>query len=111
MAAANSRTIVVAVSPGTFVARPWLENATAVVYTGMTGQEQGNALAQLLFNGNECQALGCPSGRIPFTVPTTMNQVNFSTLQYPGINNQSNYTEQLLVRMGLFLPCHQLALI
>lgn len=98
MAAVNARTVVIAVSPGTFVARPWLSNATAVVHTGMTGQEQGNAVAQLLFNGPECQALACPSGRIPFTIPTTMNQVNFSRLQYPGINNQSNYTEKLLVR-------------
>jgi beta-glucosidase len=93
VAQAQSRTVVVAVSPGQFVAEPWLEPTAALVYAGMSGQEQGNAIAALLFNTTDCQAMACPCGRLPFTVPTTMNQVNFTASQYPGINHQANCKE------------------
>src|SRR5205823_1371019 len=60
--AANPRTIVV-VATGGPVLLPWLERVPAVLESWYGGQEQGNALAAVLFGDVT------PSGKLPVTFP------------------------------------------
>ena len=62
VAAVNERTIVV-VNSGTPVLMPWAEQAAAVVYAWLPGQEFGTALADVLLGRAE------PGGRLPVTLP------------------------------------------
>jgi len=38
-----------------------------------------------------------PSGRLPVTYPNKDNEIGFTTDQYPGVNNEANYSEKLNV--------------
>lgn len=60
--AANPRTVVVVASGGP-VLMPWLEHVPSVLETWYGGQEQGNALADVLFGDVN------PSGKLPVTFP------------------------------------------
>jgi beta-glucosidase len=60
--AANPRTIVVLATGGP-VLLPWLEQVPAVLESWYGGQEQGNALADVLFGDIT------PSGKLPVTFP------------------------------------------
>src|SRR5260370_896218 len=62
VAAANPRTIVVLATGGP-VLMPWLDQVPAVLESWYGGQEQGNALADILFGDVT------PSRKIPRTVP------------------------------------------
>ncbi len=62
VAAANVRTIVVLATGGPALL-PWLDQVPAVLESWYGGQEQGNALADVLF-GNVT-----PSGKLPITFP------------------------------------------
>ncbi|KAF7314641.1 Glycoside hydrolase family 3 protein [Mycena kentingensis (nom. inval.)] len=60
----SSNTIVVVNSVGPIVMEPWIENpnVTAVVWSGLPGQEAGNAVTDILFGAYN------PSGRLPYTI-------------------------------------------
>ena len=60
--AANPRTIVVVASGGP-VLMPWIDQVPAVLVSWYGGQEQGNALADVLFGDVN------PSGKLPITFP------------------------------------------
>ncbi len=62
VAAANARTIVVLATGGP-VLMPWLDQVPAVLESWYGGQEQGNALADVLFGDVN------PSGKLPVTFP------------------------------------------
>ncbi len=62
VAAVNGRTIVV-VNSGMPVLMPWAEQAGAIVYAWLPGQEFGSALADVLLGRAE------PGGRLPVTLP------------------------------------------
>ena len=96
VSSAQTRTIVVAVTPGPFLAGNWSEAAAAILAVGLPGQEEGNAVAEVLFHGPRAQALGAPRGRLPYTVPNSENEMGFTPLMYPGIDHQANYTERLV---------------
>ena len=89
--AANTRTIVVAYAPAQIL-MPWSGQAAAILFSGMPGQETGNALADVLFGDVN------PSGKLPFTIAqaTTDYPVN-TTAQYPGVNNHAAYSEGMLI--------------
>ncbi len=91
VAAANPRTIVVLyVDAGTVM--PWLAQVPAVLVAWYPGQENGNALASVLFGDVN------PSGKLPVTFPAATNQVPANMpAQYPGTNDQVNYSEGLLM--------------
>lgn len=59
---ANARTIVV-VNAGAPVILPWLNDAAAVLWWWLPGQEAGNGLADAIFGVME------PSGHLPWTLP------------------------------------------
>jgi beta-glucosidase len=62
VAAVNDRTILV-VNSGMPVLMPWAEQAAAIVYAWLPGQEFGTALADVLLGRAE------PGGRLPVTLP------------------------------------------
>jgi beta-glucosidase len=80
VAAANPNTVVVLETGGP-VLMPWLERVAAVVEAWYPGQQDGDALAAVLFGDVT------PSGRLPQTFPTADSAVpTASTDQWPGAN-------------------------
>lgn len=92
VAAAQPNTIVVMINPGVVLTN-WSSEVQAVVAMFMPGQEEGHALADVLFGAVD------PGGRTPLTFPNIENEVNFTQAQYPGLpaSNPVNayYTEML----------------
>jgi len=87
----NAKTIAVTINPGAILTVPWDVDVAAILSMGMPGQEEGNALADVLFGAVN------PSGKLPVTFPNKDNEVGFTTQQYPGVNNEADYTEKLNV--------------
>jgi beta-glucosidase len=99
--AANPNTIVVVNAPGT-MAFPWAKLVPAIVCSFLPGQEDGNALASILYGDVN------PSGKLPLTFPIDEHQTYLTTpIQYPGVNYQTNYTEKLLVGYRWFDAAQQ----
>jgi beta-glucosidase len=89
VAAANPNTIVV-LNTGSPVEMPWIENVPAVLQLWYDSQEQGNALASVLFGKVN------PSGKLPTTFPVRL-QDNPAYINYPGENGQVRYGEGIFV--------------
>ncbi|WP_433186158.1 glycoside hydrolase family 3 C-terminal domain-containing protein [Actinoallomurus sp. CA-150999] len=89
--AANPHTIVV-LNSGAPVLLPWIDSVPAVLETWYPGEEDGNALAGLLFGDVN------PSGKLPVTFPRSETQTPVSTPErYPGVNGTATYSEKLEV--------------
>src|SRR6266851_136830 len=87
VAAANPRTIVV-LNTGSAVTMPWLSSVAGVLEAWYPGQEDGTAIASILFGNTD------PSGHLPVTFPTSLSQVPASTAaQWPGTNGTVDYSE------------------
>jgi len=87
VAAANPNTIVV-LNTGSAVTMPWLGSVAGVMENWYPGQQDGNAIAALLFGDVN------PSGKLPVTFPQSLSQVPASTTaQWPGQNGQVQYSE------------------
>src|SRR3954454_13319103 len=69
VSAVNPNTVVV-LAGGVPVTMPWLRQVPAVVDAFYAGQEQGNAIADVLFGDVN------PSGKLPVTFPRNENQPN-----------------------------------
>jgi beta-glucosidase len=88
---ANPHTVVV-LNSGTPVVMPWLSSAQAVVFPGYPGEEDGNAIAAVLFGQVD------PGGHLTMTFPASYAQTPASTpAQFPGVNGQVQYSEGILV--------------
>jgi beta-glucosidase len=89
VAAVNSNTIVVVYcSSATLL--PWSANVAAALVAWYPGQENGHALAKILFGDAN------PSGKLPVTFPGTASEVPANTLaQFPGVNGHAVYSEAL----------------
>jgi beta-glucosidase len=91
VARANPRTIVV-LNTGSAVTMPWLRSVPAVFEAWYPGQEDGNAIAALLFGDVN------PSGKLPVTFPGRLADVPARTpQQWPGAAGRVDYSEGLLV--------------
>ncbi|WP_426514475.1 glycoside hydrolase family 3 C-terminal domain-containing protein [Dactylosporangium sp. McL0621] len=91
VAAANPNTVVV-VNSGSAVTMPWVNSVKSVVEAWYPGQEDGNALAALLYGDTDF------TGRLPVTFPARLADVPASTAaQWPGQNGQVQYSEGLKV--------------
>ena len=87
VAAANPRTIVV-LNTGSAVAMPWLSSVAGVLEAWYPGQEDGTAIASILFGNSD------PSGHLPVTFPASLAQVPASTTaQWPGTGGTVHYSE------------------
>ena len=87
VAAANPNTIVV-VNSGSAVTMPWANSVKGIVENWYPGQEDGNAIAALLYGDTNF------SGKLPVTFPQSLAQVPANTAaQWPGQNGQVQYSE------------------
>ena len=98
VAAANPNTVVVVESGGP-VLMPWLSQVKGLVEAWYPGQDEGDAIASVLFGATN------PSGHLPETFPASAADLpTASTSQYPGvtvagdtIGPHSTYSEGLNV--------------
>jgi beta-glucosidase len=91
VAAANRNTVVV-LNTGSAVTMPWLGAVRGVFEAWYPGQEDGNAIAALLFGDAD------PSGKLPVTFPVSLADVPARTpQQWPGVDGKVDYSEGLLV--------------
>jgi beta-glucosidase len=96
VAAANPHTIVV-IKSGSAVLMPWVANVPAILEAWYPGEEDGNAVAAVLFGDVN------PSGKLPMTFPVNVSDLPANTpAQYPGINNVANYSESVFVGYRYF---------
>jgi beta-glucosidase len=92
VAAANPRTIVVLMSGGPIVTSAWEEGVPALLEAWFAGQEQGDAIARVLFGDVDA------SGRLPITFPTDEAHTPVATPeQYPGVDGVVHYREGIFV--------------
>jgi beta-glucosidase len=90
VAAANPRTIVV-LNTGSAVTMPWLNSVAGVLEAWYPGQDDGAALAAILFGKVD------PSGRLPVTFPVSLSQgPTTSSANWPG-TTQQDFTEGIFV--------------
>jgi beta-glucosidase len=94
VAAANPNTVVV-LETGTATTMPWLDRVKAVVEAWYPGDQQGTALARLLYGDVNF------AGRLPMTFPRSLVDTPTQTAaQYPGVAGtirQVSYDERLKV--------------
>ena len=89
VARANKNTIVV-LNVGSPVEMPWIDKVPAVLQLWYNSQEQGNALADVLFGDVS------PSGKLPTTFPIRLED-NPAYINYPGENGKVRYGEGIFV--------------
>ena len=94
IASVNPKTIVAVTNPGA-VLLPWstVSSVRSILLRGMPGQENGNALADILFGEVN------PFARLPISIPNKDNEVQFTPMQYPGVGEppEASYNEELLI--------------
>ncbi|HTI25731.1 MAG TPA: glycoside hydrolase family 3 C-terminal domain-containing protein [Kutzneria sp.] len=91
VAAANSNTVVV-LNTGSAVTMPWVDGVAGVLEAWYPGQEDGNAIASVLFGDTN------PSGKLPVSFPKSLNDVPAHTqAQWPGSNGTVQYSEGVKV--------------
>ena len=87
VAAANPHTVVV-LNTGSGVTMPWLDQVGAVLEAWYPGQQDGDAIAAILFGDAN------PSGKLPVTFPQSLAQVPASTpAEWPGADGRVDYSE------------------
>ncbi|WP_407918089.1 glycoside hydrolase family 3 C-terminal domain-containing protein, partial [Kitasatospora sp. NE20-6] len=87
VAAVNPRTVVV-VNSGSAVTMPWADAVQGIVENWYPGQEDGTAIASLLYGDTNF------SGKLPVTFPKSLADVPAATAaQWPGQNGSVQYTE------------------
>ena len=91
VATANPRTIVV-LNTGSAVTMPWLGKVAAVIEGWYPGQENGNAIAALLYGDVN------PSGKLPISFPKQIADLPTANVQqFPGANDRIEYSEGMNV--------------
>jgi beta-glucosidase len=89
--AANPRTVVV-LKTGSAVFMPWVDKVPAILEAWFPGEEDGNAVAAVLFGDVN------PSGKLPLTFPRRLADLPANTPeQYPGTNKVVHYSEGVFV--------------
>jgi beta-glucosidase len=91
----NPRTIVVLQTGGPVATTGWDRRVPAILENWFGGEEQGNAVADVLWGDVN------PSGSLPVTFPRSDRQTPITfrgdRLQYPEINDQTEYKEGVFI--------------
>ncbi|THU81666.1 glycoside hydrolase family 3 protein [Dendrothele bispora CBS 962.96] len=98
VASVNPNTVVVVHSVGPLILEDWVEhpNVTAILWAGVSGQEAGNSLVDVLYGDYN------PTGRLPYTIAKNMDDYNTQLLTAGDTNDMSHilsipYNEGLLI--------------
>ncbi|THU83353.1 glycoside hydrolase family 3 protein [Dendrothele bispora CBS 962.96] len=98
VASVNPNTVVVVHSVGPLILEDWVEhpNVTAILWAGVSGQEAGNSLVDVLYGDYN------PTGRLPYTIAKNMDDYNTQLLTAGDTNDMSHilsipYNEELLI--------------
>jgi beta-glucosidase len=92
VAAVNPHTVVVLNTGAPSRTSTWQDDVSAIVQAWYPGQEQGNAIADVLFGDVN------PSGKLPVTIPVDDDQTPTSSpAQFPGIDLRADYSEGVFV--------------
>jgi beta-glucosidase len=87
VSAVNPNTIVVLMSGSSVEIKSWEQDVPAILEAWYAGQEQGHAVARVLFGDVN------PSGKLPLTFPKSL--AHMPPLEYPGVNGTLRYSEGL----------------
>src|SRR5262249_38862834 len=92
VAAANPRTVVV-LKTGSAILMPWVDQVPAILEAWYPGEEDGNAVAEVLWGDFN------PSAKLPITFPRRLEDVPSNTPeQYPGtgpvVEFKNNYNDE-----------------
>lgn len=91
VAAANPKTVVV-LKTGSAVLMPWIAQVPAILEAWYPGEEDGNAVAAVLFGSVN------PSGKLPITFPKRLEDTPANTPErYPGVDKVARYSEGVFV--------------
>jgi len=91
VAAVNPRTVVV-LNTGGAALMPWIDRVAGVVEAWYPGQENGNAIAAVLFGDVN------PSGKLPMTFPRSDQQSPVAASErWPGVDGVVHYDEGVQV--------------
>ena len=89
VAKANKQTIVV-LDTGGPVLMPWIDDVAGVIEAWYPGQEDGNAIAAILYGDVN------PSAKLPLSFPRNAAGIpTASKAQWPGVDGHSVYSEKL----------------
>jgi beta-glucosidase len=92
VATANSRTVVVLMNAGPVEVASWETGVPAIVEAWYAGQEQGNAVARVLFGDVN------PCGKLPITFPRSESETPVAKPeQYPGVDGAVHYSEGVYI--------------
>lgn len=89
-----NKNVTVILNSGNAVTMPWVNDVKAIVQAWYLGSEAGNALANVI--SGEVN----PSGKLPFTFPRKLEDnaaISFGKTSYPGVNDNQEYKEDILV--------------
>ena len=90
LAKVNPNLIVVTMVGGPVDMRGWEDDVPAILHAWYAGQEQGSALAALIFGDAN------PSGKLTMTFPVSQAKTPIQTLrQYPGVDGKVWYDESI----------------
>ena len=91
VAAVNKKTIVV-LDTGGPVLMPWVNDIAGLIEAWYPGQEDGNAIAAVLFGDVN------PAAKLPLSFPRTATEIPTAQKeQWPGVDGRSVYSEKLNV--------------
>ena len=91
VATANPHTVIV-LKTGSAVLMPWIDKAAAILEAWYPGEEDGHAVAAVLFGDVN------PSGKLPITFPKSLADLPANTPeQYPGVKGTAQYSEGIFV--------------
>lgn len=91
VAGANPKTVVV-LKTGSAITMPWIDRVAAVIEAWYPGQEDGYAVARVLFGEVN------PSGKLPITFPVSgQDTLARNADQYPGNGKEVRYSEGINV--------------
>jgi beta-glucosidase len=95
VAAANARTVVAIVAAGAVITEAWRQHVPATLMMWYAGMEGGHALADVLTGRHN------PSGRLPFSVPTSEEHLPFFDPDVSSITYDRYHGQRLLDRLGV----------
>lgn len=96
IAGANPHAVLV-LKTGSAILMPWLDKVPAIVEAWYPGEEDGNAVAAVLFGDIN------PSGKLPITFPQKLADLPAKMPeQYPGVHGSAQYSEGIFVGYRYF---------